>query len=1041
MRRRNQSEEDEEGRGSSVEIADEGDKTEKFGGFKEAGPSIEPPACAWKRCFDAPKLPKEFKDFTPSGFWEVLRLLPLAYRIASYVCEEKDAHRTPIFDLRLPGLKPPERKADQGVPLGGIGSGSLTRSYQGEFNRSDIHPGYCRSETIQANQFSLRVARADGSVETCVLSVLPAPVSGGDLGAWTWGCLNKTSCTYYAIFPRAWYVYDEPLPGIRLVCCQFSPVIPHDYEISGMPVSVFRWSIENTSDEEIVASLLFTFENGGEAAVVVSPGDEMPTNESWIGSHVCGVTLHHYAKVPDTVMRPEYLDSPERWKCNCFNFIAGSALLVLAFLLLGTPTCIWLSTKFDPGLLWGLFSATVLILSLPAALLLGKTCGLMPCFRRPKRWHHVSTAHCIAAGNCGDDVRVSVCKSFFTSGPTPEDTLWDTFTRTGEICDYVVPYQEDIHKYRRTGAGVCQQVHLKSQQRRELRFSLAWAAPLVHFGGENMVIRRYAVGFLSAGQVGSEIKVAEKIARVLAQKALHSWQSWNLRICESQRHILCDESLPTWYKSQLFNELYFLVAGGAVWFHKLGARMRKRNGITGDDGKDGGLEWGGYRWPNSKSANTLVKMQLSVSKQEVLPSSRQRTSDSEKSIGHFLYLEGQEYFMYNTADVHFYASFALAMLWPDIELSIQRDFANSVLQEDLQRRVLLGDETVAPRKKYGVIPHDFGTPSGSPLVRLNAYNFQDVSRWKDLGSKFVLQVLRDYVVTGDKDFLCEVYPAVKIVIGEMKSFDRDGDGVIENDGYPDQTYDVWTASGPSAYSGGLWLGSLSAGMQIARIMDDKITVQEYSKMFSRGRAKFDELLWDHSGRYYRYDASSSGHNDSIMADQLAGHWYSRACGLAGIVPAWKAKAALETIFRSNVMGFRGGAAGAVNGTRPGGTVDACCLQSQEVWSGTTYALAACMLQESRITHIPGRSSIVSTNEEKEKGSRTSLRDMAFHTAKGVQQSAWDSFGYFFQTPEAWNSAGNYRSLGYMRPLCIWAMQWSLQVLPAIEVGDQKREDI
>jgi non-lysosomal glucosylceramidase len=42
--------------------------------------------------------------------------------------------------------------------------------------------------------------------------------------------------------------------------------------------------------------------------------------------------------------------------------------------------------------------------------------------------------------------------------------------------------------------------------------------------------------------------------------------------------------------------------------------------------------------------------------------------------GQFLYLEGHEYLMYNTYDVHFYASFALLQLWPQLELSLQRDF-------------------------------------------------------------------------------------------------------------------------------------------------------------------------------------------------------------------------------------------------------------------------------------------------------------------------------------------------------------------------------
>lgn len=33
--------------------------------------------------------------------------------------------------------------------------------------------------------------------------------------------------------------------------------------------------------------------------------------------------------------------------------------------------------------------------------------------------------------------------------------------------------------------------------------------------------------------------------------------------------------------------------------------------------------------------------------------------------------------------------------------------------------------------------------------------------------------------------------------------------------------------------------------------------------------------------------------------------------------------------------------------------------------------------------------------------------------------------YAFQTPEGWNNNEQYRSLCYMRPLAIWAMQWAL----------------
>lgn len=36
-------------------------------------------------------------------------------------------------------------------------------------------------------------------------------------------------------------------------------------------------------------------------------------------------------------------------------------------------------------------------------------------------------------------------------------------------------------------------------------------------------------------------------------------------------------------------------------------------------------------------------------------------------------VSGHEYRMYNTYDVHFYASWALAMLWPQLQISLQYD--------------------------------------------------------------------------------------------------------------------------------------------------------------------------------------------------------------------------------------------------------------------------------------------------------------------------------------------------------------------------------
>ena len=334
-----------------------------------------------------------------------------------------------------------------------------------------------------------------------------------------------------------------------------------------------------------------------------------------------------------------------------------------------------------------------------------------------------------------------------------------------------------------------------------------------------------------------------------------------------------------------------------------------------------------------------------------------------------------------------------------LELSLQRDYIHALDAEHPEIFQMLWSGQQAPRKVRGAVPHDLGGPSADPWGQVNAYILQDVSRWKDLNPKFILQIYRDFVLTKDRAFLTEAWPAVRQALEYMQRFDRDGDGLIENDGYPDQTYDTWSVKGPSAYTGGLWLACLSAAAALAGEVGQPEAAAACREQLARAQQAYEARLWN--GEYYNYDASPSRHHDSIMADQLAGHWFARACGLEGVIPAERARSALKKIFEFNVKKFRNGESGALNGMRPDGSLDKTSSQSLEMWAGTTYSIAACMLQEG-------------------------LRDEAFATAKGVYLATYRDLGLFFQTPEALDMDNAYRAMGYMRPLAIWAMQWAIE---------------
>jgi len=85
-----------------------------------------------------------------------------------------------------------------------------------------------------------------------------------------------------------------------------------------------------------------------------------------------------------------------------------------------------------------------------------------------------------------------------------------------------------------------------------------------------------------------------------------------------------------------------------------------------------------------------------------------------REFGLFAYLEGHEYRMYNTYDVHFYASFALAMLWPKLQEVIQYEISDTINQENKTVRRHLYDGKMQERKVIGTVPHDLGDPGSYP---------------------------------------------------------------------------------------------------------------------------------------------------------------------------------------------------------------------------------------------------------------------------------------------------------------------------------------
>jgi non-lysosomal glucosylceramidase len=469
---------------------------------------------------------------------------------------------------------------------------------------------------------------------------------------------------------------------------------------------------------------------------------------------------------------------------------------------------------------------------------------------------------------------------------------------------------------------------------RTVSFALAWDFPVTQFGAGRRWAPRYTRWFGTGGQAAFEIAAEGLAHRAELQAAIDAWQA----------PILANPDRPDWYKAALFNELYFLVDGGTLW---------------ADHEVDGGTAIG---------------------------------------TGPFALLECFDYPFYNTLDVYFYASIALVRLWPELAKRMIRDFVATVAANDPEVVPVYATGGSAVRKRAGALPHDVGGPADDPFVKLNHYHLQDVNSWKDLDCKFVLLVWQAVALLDDADLVSEAWPAVVRALRHLAAFDRDGDGLPEHDGVPDQTYDTWPMLGPSAYGGSLWLATLRAGVALGERIGDTDTVAWLRDLLARARPAFERELW--TGSHYRYDAGGGPSGDSVMADQLAGQWWADATGLGEIAPDDHVRLALETIFERNVRGFADGHMGAVNGTRPDGTIDTSSEQSQEVWTGTAFALAAFMVHRGLI-------------------------DQAWVTAAGVDR-VLEERGYRFRTPEAYDLKGDFRATMYMRPLAIWSIEHALQ---------------
>lgn len=277
--------------------------------------------------------------------------------------------------------------------------------------------------------------------------------------------------------------------------------------------------------------------------------------------------------------------------------------------------------------------------------------------------------------------------------------------------------------------------------------------------------------------------------------------------------------------------------------------------------------------------------------------------------GTFAIWEGMSCCGCQTADVAYYGSFPVIMLFPDLAKQAMR-------------------LTARFQNPSGRIPHFFpGT-----------FQYPDAYHMIDLMPKFTLMVWRDYLWTGDRKYLDEMWPHVHAAMEHNRALDRNGDFICDNHGI-DQTYDGWEFEGASIYVGLINSAGFKAASEMALLQGENDLARQYESLASIGAASLDRLLWN--GEYYDlfYDITTGARDKCCMSDQMNGAWYAKVLELGEFLPDERVKSSLSSIYKYN----RG--EDCVNNGHWKENAPDHGGQWTSVWSGTEYMLASHMIYE------------------------------------------------------------------------------------------------
>ncbi len=234
----------------------------------------------------------------------------------------------------------------------------------------------------------------------------------------------------------------------------------------------------------------------------------------------------------------------------------------------------------------------------------------------------------------------------------------------------------------------------------------------------------------------------------------------------------------------------------------------------------------------------------------------------------------------------------------------------------------------------------------------------------------ILKAYREHLTSADNAFLERNWPRIKKALehsiaqdaaGSEGGLSSDADGLIGNQQH--NTYDA-SYHGANTFVGSLYLAALRAGETMAREVGDTAFAEQAAALFESGRKLTLERLWN--GEYFVQEVDletypKHQYKNGCLSDHLFGQGWAHQVGLGYIYPEDRVKSAVRAVWKYNWAPdiapyneahppFRWfvtpGQAGLFTCTWPqGGYMPEGTVYKNEVWTGIEYQVAGHMMWE------------------------------------------------------------------------------------------------